>query len=374
MGVHRLDLASRRDVDRYLSFPFDLYRDELLWVPPLLGDARAQLDPARNPFFAHSEAAFFVATQGNDVVGRIAVLENRRYNEYRGERTAFFWDLELVNDRQVASGLFDSAFDWARGRGLETMWGPKGFSALDGRGTLVEGFEHRPAMGILYNFPYYGDLIEELGFTKDVDLFSYTIDRTFQLPDRVLELGERVKRRRGFHAARLRSKSELRALVPRVAAAYNQAFRELAGFAPITDAEAAAVGERILAVGDPSMIKVLLKADEVVGFIIAYPDVSAAIQQCRGRMWPTGWFHLAREFRRTRWVNFNGMAILEGYRGLGGNAVLIAEMYDTLIGRSQFQHAELVQVQDANARMQREMRALGVEPYKRHRVYCRSLD
>jgi hypothetical protein len=373
MVVRRLDLASRGDVRRYITVPFGLYRDDPLWVPPFLGEARAQLDPVRNPFFAHSEAAFFLAMHGTDVVGRIAVLENVRYNEYLDVSTAFFWDFDSIDDRQVARSLFDAAFGWARARGLETMWGPKGFSALDGRGALVEGFEHRPAMGIPYNFPYYGGLIEDSGFTKDIDLFSYHIDRGFQLPERVLELGRRVGRRRGFRTARIRSKSELRALVPRVAAAYNQAFSELSGFVPITETEAAAVGERILAVSDPTMIKVLLKADDVVGFVIAYPDLSAAIQRCQGRVWPTGWFHLRREFRRTKWINFNGMAILEGYRGLGGNAVLIAEMYDTLIERPRFQHADLVQVQDANARMQREMRALGIEPYKRHRVYQRSL-
>jgi hypothetical protein len=228
-------------------------------------------------------------------------------------------------------------------------------------------------MGILYNYDYYGELIEDAGFTKDIDLFSYHIDRSFKLPERAFELAERIQRRRGFRTARIRTKSELRSFVPRVAAAYNQAFRELAGFVPITDAEAAGVGERILAVGDPTMIKVLLKADEVVGFIIAYPDLSAAIQRCRGRMWPTGWFHLVREFRRTDWVNFNGMAILEGYRGLGGNAILLAEMHNTFADRPRFQHADLVQVQDANERMQREMHALGVDPYKRHRVYGRPL-
>jgi hypothetical protein len=373
MEVHRLDVGSSRDVDRYINFPFELYRGHPLWVPPLVTSARAQLDPARNPFFAHSEAAFFLVLRGEEVAGRIAVLDNRRYNDYRGERTALFWDYDLVDDRAVSEALFDAAFDWARARGLEMMWGPKGFSALDGRGALVEGFDHRPAMGILYNYPYYGQLIEDAGFTKDIDLYSYHIDRTFELPGRVLELAERIKRRRGFRAARIRSKSDLRAYVPSVAAAYNEAFRELAGFVPITKAEAAEVGDRILAVGDPTMIKVLLKGEDVVGFIIAYPDLSAALQRCRGRIWPTGWVHLALEARRTQWVNFNGLAILEGYRGLGGNAVLLAEIYDTLADRTQFQHADLVQVQDANERMQREMHALGVVPYKRHRVYTRSL-
>jgi hypothetical protein len=116
-----------------------------------------------------------------------------------------------------------------------------------------------------------------------------------------------------------------------------------------------------------------MRQDELVGFVLAYPDISAAVQRCRGRMWPTGWYHLLREFKRTRWLNFNGMAIVERYRGLGGNALLYAELYHTLTGRDQYQYADLVQVQETNARMIQELEAVGVKPYKKHRVYRRPL-
>ena len=116
-------------------------------------------------------------------------------------------------------------------------------------------------------------------------------------------------------------------------------------------------------------IKVLLHGDDVAGFVIAYPDLAAAVQRCRGRLWPTGWVHLLREFKRTPWLNFNGIAILPQYRGVGGNALLYAELYASLIGRTQFQYAELVQVQETNTRMVKELEALRVRPFKRHRIY-----
>jgi hypothetical protein len=149
------------------------------------------------------------------------------------------------------------------------------------------------------------------------------------------------------------------------------------GYVPITEAEAEAVGNRILAIADPRLIKLLVKeedaGDEIIGFVLTYPDLSAAIQRCRGRMWPLGWLHLLREFRRTQWLNLNGIAILERYRGLGGNALLYAELYHTLIDNEQFLYGDLVQVQETNARMVRELEAVGVKPYKKHRVYNRSL-
>ena len=371
--IHKVDTTDPRDVERFVLFPFRLYRDCRQWVPPLVSSARKQLNRERHPFYRHSDADFFLALQGGEVVGRIAVLDNARYNRYRGERTAFFYHFDVVNDRAVSRVLFKAAFDWARGRGLDLMWGPKGFMAADGQGLLVEGFEHRPALGIAYNYPYYGELVEDAGFEKQLDFVSCYLDRQMNIPGRFLEVAEKVKRRRGFRTVRFRTKAELRAMIPRVTAAYNSAFVEVQGYVPITDAEAKAIGDRILSVADPALITLLMRGDELVGFVLAYPDLSAAIQRCRGRLWPTGWYHLLREFKRTRWLNFNGAAILEPYRGLGGNALLYAELYHTLIGRAQYQYADLVQIQETNTRMIQELEALEVKFYKKHRLYRRSL-
>ena len=160
MPIHRLDLTNRRDVRRYIDLPFRLYRDNDLWVPPFISEIRTQLDPQRHPFYQHSDAAFFVAIEGGEVVGRIAVLDNARYNEYHDERAAFFYHFDVVDDRAVSQGLFAAASNWARDRGLDTIWGPKGFMTGDGQGLLVEGFEHRPAIGIPYNDAYYTGLVE----------------------------------------------------------------------------------------------------------------------------------------------------------------------------------------------------------------------
>lgn len=373
MHIHRLDPSDRRDVRRYIEFPFRLYRKSTLWVPPFVDEVRAQLDPNRHPFYEHSQAGFFLAVEGDEVVGRIAVLDNARYNRYKEERTAFFYHFDVVDDRAVSRALFDAAFDWARGRGLDLMWGPKGFMAADGQGMLVEGFEHRPALGIAYNYPYYGELMEDAGFEKQLDFLSCYLDRQMSVPDRYLRVAEKVRQRGGFRTVHFRTKAELRAAIPRVAAAYNDAFVEVQGYVPITDAEAQAIGDRILSIADPALIALLLKEDDVVGFVLAYPDLSAAIQRCRGRVWPTGWVHLKREFKRTRWINLNGGAILAPYRGLGGNALLYAELFHTLTRRDQYQYADLVQVQETNTRMVQELRALEVKPYKKHRIYRRPL-
>jgi len=153
--VIQLDPADRRRVRQFLDLPFRIYRDIPQWVPPLAPDARRVLDRRRHPFYKHSQAAFFLALDDRDrPVGRLAALDNRRYNRFNRAATAFFYLFECPDDPDVARALFDAAFSWARGRDLSRMIGPKGFLALDGSGLLIRGFQHRPAFGLPYNPPY----------------------------------------------------------------------------------------------------------------------------------------------------------------------------------------------------------------------------
>ena len=369
MHIQRLDLTDRRQVRRFVDLPSDLYRGHPLWVPPLLHEARAQLDPQRHPFYQHSEAAFFLAMDGEEAVGRIAVLDNAHYNAHHAAHAAFFYLFDSVDDQAVARALFDAAGDWARKRALDRLWGPKGFSHIEGQGILVEGFQYMPAMGVPYNYPYYSALVEAAGLAKKFDFYSFRMDRRFHFPERYLEGAEKLKARRGFRSQTFRTKDELRALVPRVVQVYNEAFVEVQGYTPMSEAEGRMVGERILSVADPGLISLLLRGDEMVGFVIAFPDISAAIQRCRGRLWPTGWIHLKREFKRTRWLNLNSIGIREAYRGLGGTALLYSALYHTLADHPQYDYADMVQVQETNERTMREYKALGVESHKRHRMY-----
>ena len=161
MHIHKVDTRAPADVERFVRFPFQLYRTCPQWVPPLVSSARKQLDRERHAYYQHSDADFFLALQGDEVVGRIAVLEPRKRNAYRDRNGAFFFLFETVEAIEVARALLAAAFDWARSRGLEQISGPEGFAAGDSLGALVEGFEHRPAMGISYNLPYYDAFLKD---------------------------------------------------------------------------------------------------------------------------------------------------------------------------------------------------------------------
>jgi GNAT superfamily N-acetyltransferase len=380
MNITQIDLSNKKQVRDFLDLPFQIYRDIPQWVPPLRMDDRLRLDPKRYPFYRHSQAGFFLACDGTRVVGRIAAIDNRLYNQYNNEATAFFYLFECENRQEVADALFEAACDWARERGLTKILGPKGFTVLDGFGALVKGFEHRPAFGLPYNPAYYPELIEAAGFQAERDAVSGYLGVDIQFPARIHELAERIARRRGLRIARYRTRKDLRAFVPKLKELYNNALRGTAGNAPLTDDEVKMMANQLLWFADPRLLKIVYRvedprkgSDEPVGFLMAYPDISAALQKIGGRIFPFGWISLLREFKRTDWLNINGAGLLPEYRGSGGTAILYSELFKSVAETGQFRHAEVIQVGMENENMRRDMENFGIDFYKVHRTYVRDL-
>lgn len=366
--IQRIDTDSRRDVERFVRFPFRLYGDCPQWVPPILSSARNRLYRKRHSFYRNADADFFLALQGGEVVGRIAVIEPRRRNAYRGQRGAFFCMFDVVEDADVARALFAAACDWARARGLEQLSGPEAFAPFDGLGVLVKGFEHHPALQQNYNYPYYDRLIQEAGLHKQTDYISCYFPGYFELPERVSQLVDKIKERRGLHTLTLRSRAEVRAVAARVIAAYNAAFANNREFVPIDETDAERISRILLDMTEPELVTIVAKGDEIVGFTLGFPDVSAALQRCKGHLLPFGWAMIRREARRTDWVNFNGGGVLPQYQGLGVTGILYDEMFKTFRRRG-FEHAEVVQINEQNDKMIREIEGMGGDPYKAHRIY-----
>jgi len=373
MNVIQINLAEKAQVREFLDLPFRIYRDIPQWVPPLAMDERARLDPKRYPFYKHSAAAFFLAYKNGHAIGRLAALDNRLYNDYNHEKTAFFYLFECEDDPEAAGGLLTAAADWARARGLDRMLGPKGFSALDGLGLLVKGFELRPAFGLPYNPPYYPALIEAQGFEQVTDIVSGYLGANLRFPQRIHELAARVMRRRGLSIARFRTRGELRFALKHLKALYNGVLQGTSGGTPITDEDIKALANQMLWFADPRLIKIVMKGEQPVGFLLAYPDLSAALQKTKGRLFPFGWLRLLHELRTTDRININGAGIVAEYRGLGGMAILYSELVKSVLENPRTRHAEVVQIGLENAAMQREMENFGVEFYKMHRIYARGL-
>ncbi|MFH2037913.1 MAG: hypothetical protein ABIJ65_00600 [Chloroflexota bacterium] len=381
MEIVQVSLSNKKLVRQFLRFPYTIYKNTPEWVPPLLMDELARFNLRKYPFYAHSQAAFILAMKDNRPSGRIAVINNRLFNDFNKETTAFFYLFECENNLETASLLFKAAIDWAKEQGLNKLIGPKGFTPLDGFGLLVKGFQHRPALGIPYNPSYYVDLIEGLGFEGAGDSVSGYLDAAMDFPNRIHELSERIQQRRGLSVSRFNKRSDLKVLIPELKDLYNNALQGTSGGTPLTDSEASSLASQIMWFADPALIKIVIHTNsqnkdinKMVGFLLAYPDISGALQRTGGRLFPFGWVTILRDLKKTEWININGAGLIEEYRGLGGTALLFSEMQKSIVESGQFRHAEIVQIGSDNYKMQREMENFGINFNKIHRVYQLHLD
>ena len=375
LTIEKVDTDNKQQVKRFVELPYSLYKDCPQWVPPLYMDGYLLLNRKKHPFFGHSEADFFLAVRDGEVVGRICAANNRPFNEYHKTKKAQFYAFDAINDLEVARALFDAVIDWARARGLDILIGPKGLSPFDGYGIQIEGFEHRQMMTMMnYNYDYYPKLVEILGFEKEVDFVScYLPADSFKIPERVENIAKRVMERGDLTVKKFKNKRELIQWSPRIGAAYNKAFIHNWEYYPFSAGDIQYAVDNIFLVADPRLIKIILHKEEIVGFLFAFPDVSAALQRAKGRLFPFGLIDILLEMKRTKTISGNGMGILPEYQGKGGNALLYYEMGKTVFGFHQFEHVEMTQVAETTRQMRADLKNLNGVEYKNHRVYRKNI-
>jgi hypothetical protein len=362
-------VRGRADVRRFVDLPYRLHRGSPQWAPTRLRrDAVRQLDRRRHPFYEHSDAAFFLAERSGEVVGRIAALENTRFNAYHHTRRGFFGHFECADDPDVSEALFTAALGWLRERGLEDVVGPRGVGGTDGT-LLVEGFEHPAVVGVPWNPPYYERLVLAAGFEAAGDWASGWFPNDHVHDPRIYAVANRAKDQGGFRIQEFHSRRALRSWISRVLPVFLQAMAETTTFYPPTDRELDETVGALLMIANPRGVKLVMKGDEVAGFLLSYPNLAGQIRAVDGRLFPTGWWTILRGRSTERWFVINGLGLAPEHRGFGANAMLYAEITTTLLDEVGISRAEVVQVAASNARSLEDMKALGVRWYKTHRQY-----
>ncbi len=376
LTIEKVDTEKKAQVKRFVDFYYDLYKDCPQWVPPLFVDAYLPLNRKKHPFFEHSDADFFLAVRDGKVVGRICAGENKLFNEYHKTKKAQFYYFDVIDDLEVARALFDAAFDWARQRGMDSMVGPKGLSPFDGYGILVEGFDQRQMMTMMnYNFDYYPRLVEGLGFEKEVDFVScYLPAEAFRIPERVERIAQWALKRGNLWVKDFKSKKELVGWAQRIGRTYNNAFVKNWEYYPFTQGDVDYAVQNVFMVADHRLIKLIMHGEDIVGFLFAFPDASAALQRAKGHLFPFGIFDILLEMKRTKTVAGNGMGILPDYQGTGGNAVLYSELGKTVLGNYDFKFVEMTQVAETTRQMRADLKNLNGVEYKNHRVFRKSIQ
>ncbi len=365
-------MSSRADRRRFVSFPHDLYRDEPLWIPPMRTVEMAALHRS-HPLYRHSEADFFVAEDAGRLTGRIALFEHRPSNELRASHIAFFGYFESIDDQSTADSLFETAVVWVSERSLTSLVGSNGLLSSNGHGVLANGFDLPPVLGAAYHHRYYDRLIRNAGLTPATDYLSGQVRTTHKVPDQIFSMADAVADAGGYTMKTFSSKREIKPWILRLGRMYNETMSGGWGYTPVDNVEIEAMVKKFLLIADPRLVLLLMQDDAVVGYLLILPDVSDAIRAIRGRLLPFGWIRLKRATKRTRKTTILAMGLVPEHRGSGANLVL----YAALVRGAQkydFVGAEIVQVEEGNIPMMRNMEALDVPWTKRHRMYSREVQ
>jgi len=360
-----------RDRAAFVRMPWPIYRHDPHWVPPLIGDTTAFLDPDKGVFFEHGEAELFLAYRGDHPVGRITAHINRRHDEYFGPGKGFIGFFECENDREAATALFTAAGNWLLAKGRRTAEGPMSFGVYDELGVLISGFDTDPYVMTSHNPPYYRELFEAGGWEKAVDWHAFRgradVFRE-RFDERYARLSQRVLRRDGLSIRCIDVKHHLDREAGIVQGIFATAWSRNWGHVPLTDREFDRLKEGVKQFVVPELSFIVELNGTPIGFALSIYDANVAVKKINGHLFPFGFITLLATMKRTRRFRLILMGVLEEYRGQGIEAALYAHVVQEGLQRG-FTEVEMSMIVETNDPMLHSIERLPVEKYRTWRVY-----
>lgn len=366
---------TKPNLKKFTQFQIDLYDGNPYYVPPLISDDVATLSPGVNPAFDFCDAAYFMAYRDGKPVGRIAGIINRQVNEAHDGKTARFGFVDFVDDPEVSDALFKAVEDWARSKGMTRMIGPLGFTDLDHEGMLVEGFEELSTMATIYNYPYYPEHIERLGYKKDSDWVEFVMDVPEAIPDKYNRIADIVKKKFGLRVLKYKSRKRIKeeygkALFHLI----NDAYDGLYEYSHLTDRQIDYYIDIYLGLLNLDLVTLVVDRDEqLVGVGISMPSMSRALQKSKGRLFPFGWYHLLKGLKgKNDRVDLLLVAVKPEYQNKGANALLFQDLIPYYI-KNGYKYAESNPEMETNAKVQGQWEYFGNRQHRRRRSFAKEI-
>ena len=367
------EVNSRRDLDRFIRFPHDLYHANPYWVPSRIAQERKTLSKGTNPAFEHSRARYWLALRGGRVVGRVAAIISAAHHQRWNQAYMRFGWLDFVDDPEVLKALMEQVETWAREEGLTAVHGPLGFTDMDAAGMLVEGFEELGTLATLYNHPYYPRYMEELGYQKDTDWVEYEIDVPAVPDERIGKLAQLLLKREGLKLVQPKNKGEMLLYARQIFTLFTEGYRNLYGYVPLNDRQVEAYTKQYLGFLNPEFVPIVVDAaGVVVAFGITMPSLSRAMQKARGRLFPFGFLHLLWAMKRNDRADLYLVVVKPEYQGKGVNAILINRMAEVFIEHG-IRKVESNPELETNLLVQGQWKHFTRRQHKRRRCYIRYL-
>jgi len=362
-------VRSRREQQQFLHLPWEIYKGNQYWVPPLRQNQKELVGFSPHPFYDDATAQAFLALKHDKPVGRVhAVMHYPYFRRYK-ERRGYFGFFESIDDAEVSRRLFDAAKEWFAMNDVHAMRGPINPSLNYECGLLIEGFDLPPTFMMTYNHPYYARLIEDYGFQKTQDMYSFSghADMLSGL-DKKLEFVVRECTRRFDIKLRRLDKRRFVEEVKMFLDIYNRSLVGTWGFTPFSEAEIKHAAQSMQYLIVPEMTTVAEVDGRPVGALFGLLDYNPRIKAIDGRLFPFGFLRLLWNKKGIKKVRLISTNVVPEYQRWGLGVVLLSRLVPDALAWG-IQEAEFSWVLESNHLSNQSLRRGGARQDKLYRIY-----
>lgn len=366
-----LPVKSAQERRTFLSFPWQIYRDDPLWVAPLLPERSRTIDPARGPFFKRGEADFFIAWRGGKPVGTLCTADDQATNTARGLFDCMIGFFECIEDYAIAEAMFQHAAVWARTRHLNALYGPFNLDYEDSYGVLIEGRDRPPGLLCGHTPAYYQRFFEKFGFKPargDNLAYEFTVDEASPAILRLRRLSDRLRKRGHIHI-RQADLSVWDEEIDRVLYLLNAATAHLPDYIPWRRETLQAILEPLKQIIDPDLVLFAEVDGKVVGWFPGIPNLNEALIHANGLRYPWDYARLWWYARRQpECLAIKSVLVLPEFWDTGVAVLLFDEMAKRVLAKG-YRWVDLSLTSDDNPYTPALAERVGAKLYKRYRVY-----
>lgn len=366
--MHIYPVESPNDLRDFIKFPYQFYRQDKVWVPPLRSEQRKQFSPSSNPFLEHCKWQLFLLKEKGKVIGRIAAFMDTLANDFWKEQIGLFGYYECIPDRTASKLLLDAARNWLEEQKCTSIRGPWSFVSQE-FGMVVEGFKPSPVIMAPYNPPYYEEHLTSFGLKKAKDLrcWQISMEEGYIIPPRIMDLTDRVADRYGIRVRRMDMKrydEEIQIILD----LSNTILIQNWGYSPATEAEAENMAKEMKRIIQTrGVLFAEDKSGRTIGFIIALPDLNSLLKGLDGRIFPFGFMKLLRGIPRLRRYRLFALGVIPEYQRKAVDSVLYRALHESLYSSDLW--IEINYVLEDNLPMINAIKKLEATPSRRYRVY-----
>jgi len=366
-NVKIVKVESRKDLKKFIHFPWGIYKDNPNWVPPLIYDLKEKLNREKNPFFEHAEMDLFVAYKNDEITGRIAAIVDEEHNKFHDEKIVFFGLYESLNDLDTARSLLDKVVEWGRERGMDVLRGPVNLSMNDECAFLIEGFDSPPVIMMPYNPPYYLELMERSGLRKAKDLLAFYMTKDHETAEKVQQIVKKIRSETDITLRTLERKTVDKE-AEKIKFIYNHAWERNWGFVPWTEKEMNHMVDKLKMIADFSLVILAEDKGKPVGFIFGLPNYNEVFKKMNGRLIPLGILKFLFYRKKIKGMRGIVFGVLKEYRMTGLSYLLYSELESNALMKG-YEWAETSWQLEDNEPINKFIASMGGKVYKKYRMF-----